>query len=134
VAKIAIAFGILLILLGIVGFAMSAPRAVTALIPAFFGLPIAICGAIALNPNARKHAMHIAAAFATIGFLGAASMVIKGIITLARGAALPRPLAFWMQTIMLVLLGIFVYLCIRSFIEARRARTAGLDAAGTNQP
>jgi hypothetical protein len=115
----------LLILLGIAGYAMSEPRALTALIPAFFGLPIAICGAIALNPAARKHAMHAAAALATLGVLGTAAMVIKGIIRRAQGEALARPLAFWMQTIMLLILVIFVALCVRSFIEARRARQAG---------
>ena len=124
VAKTAIIIGVLLILLGVVGFSMSG--AVTALIPAFLGLPIAICGGIALNPAARKHAMHAAAALATLGVLGVAVMVIKGIATLARGESLPRPIAFWMQTIMLLILIVFVGLCVRSFIEARRAR--GFDA------
>jgi uncharacterized membrane protein len=129
VAKIAIVFGVLLILLGVVGYAMSEPRAVTALIPAFFGLPIAICGGVALNPGARKHAMHAAAALGTLGLLGVAGMVIPRAIKLAGGEPLARPLAFWMQTIMLLILIIFVGLCVRSFIEARRAREA---AAATN--
>jgi hypothetical protein len=123
-AKTAILFGALLILLGIFGFAMSGFHAVTALIPAFVGLPIAICGAIALNPAARKHAMHAAAALATLGLIGDAVMVVKGLITLAGGNELARPVAFAMQCIMLLLLGIFVGLCVRSFIEARRAREA----------
>ena len=119
---------LLLIVVGIVSYVNGTPGddgkvSPTALIPAFVGAVLAVCGLLAFNDKFRKHAMHAAAALATLGVLGVAVMVIKGIVRLAQGEALARPLAFWMQTIMLLILVIFVALCVRSFIEARRART-----------
>ena len=115
VAKIALVFGGLLILLGVASFVGTA--APTALIPAYFGVAIILCGAIAMKPNLRMHAMHGAAMVGTIGLLGALVMVIKA---LAHG--IPRPVAFWCQVIMLVLCAAFIVMCVRSFIMARRNR------------
>lgn len=68
-AKITIGFGVALIVLGIIGFLPH--RAPTALIPTYIGAALAICGAIALKPEMRKHAMHAAVILGLIGFLGA---------------------------------------------------------------
>ncbi len=62
-ARLTIVVGILLIVLG-VGFyaglmaAEDSAPSVTALIPAFFGLPILLCGLLALKESLRMHAMH----------------------------------------------------------------------------
>ena len=59
----AIVFGILLIGLGVGGFFGTGAAHPTALIPAAFGLVLALLGLVALlKPNLRKHVMHVAAA------------------------------------------------------------------------
>jgi hypothetical protein len=126
VAKVAIGFGAALILLALVGyFGASGPtdggtttyRSWTALIPAFAGVPLVICGLIALNPAYRKHAMHAAAVFALLGFLAPLGRLLP---QLARGNT-PRPLVFVSQAGMSILCLVFLILCVRSFIAARRA-------------
>src|SRR3954463_16025752 len=97
-------FGILLILLGVGGFVGTGSAHKTALIPAYFGLPIAICGLIAqAKPAARMHAMHVAVLVGLLGFIGSVVMVAKAIPTLLRGEGLPRPVATAMQAVMLVI-------------------------------
>jgi hypothetical protein len=125
---VTIVFGILLIVLGIIGFVGTGSQHPTALIPAFFGLPIAICGIIALNPAAKKHAMHIAVLVGAIGLIGSLVMIIKVIPTLLRGQPLARPPATLSQAVMLILTSVFVFLCVRSFIAARRTRLAATPA------
>jgi hypothetical protein len=65
--------------------------------------------------------MHIAVTIGLLGFLGTIPGII-GIIRMAIGQAIPRPDAAIVQTIMGVLCLIFVALCVRFFIAARRAR------------
>ena len=109
----------MLILMGLGGYFATAMVSVTALIPAFFGLPIAILGQIAKNEARRKHAMHGAVLLGLLGFLGSVPGLMK-LPQLFAGAA-ERPTAVAMQALMAVLLGVFVVLCVKSFIAARRA-------------
>jgi hypothetical protein len=121
--RLTIIYGLLLAILGIGAYFASGQASVTALIPAFFGVPLAALGLLALGDGARKHAMHAAAALATLGLLGTAPGVIKLIGALA-GDELARPTAVAVQTIMAVLSAVFVALCVRSFIQARRDASA----------
>ena len=118
-AKLTIALGALLIILGIAGFVATGSEHPTALIPAGAGVLFVILAIFALNPNARKHAMHAAAALALLGFLGTIDGVIKT-IQLASGATVARAPAAISKAIMSILCLIFVGLCVRSFINARR--------------
>ena len=71
---IAALFGFALAALGAYAYlsAEEADRSVTALIPAFFGLPIALFGIAAIvKPGARKLAMHLVALLALLGAVGA---------------------------------------------------------------
>jgi uncharacterized membrane protein len=114
-ASTTIVFGILLTLLGLVGYAMSR-TSMTALIPSLFGLLLLILGFLARLESIRKHAMHAAAAVALIGCVGA-------LIPLLRTPSGVRPaIAVFSQVAMVVLTAVFVALCVRSFIAARRAR------------
>jgi len=122
-AKTTILFGVMLILLGFFAYVLSGAASVTALIPAFFGAPIAALGLFAMKPAARKHAMHAAAALGLLGFLGSVPGVIK-LIQWATGTAPARPAAVITQAIMAVICAAFVALCVRSFIDARRRRLA----------
>ena len=125
-ANITMIFGALLVALGVGGFVASGQLhdkyAPTALIPAYLGVLLAIMGALAANPKLRMHAMHVAVLFALLGFLMATWRVIKA-VTSGEGTTLGRVTIGGMA----VLTGIYVVLCVRSFIAARKARQAGFD-------
>jgi hypothetical protein len=121
--RIAIVIGILLIALGVWSY-MAAPvehRSPTALIPAGEGVLLAICGAVAMSAGLRMHAMHGAAVVGTFGLLAAIGALV---------ARRPHGIALVSMASMALLSLIFVVLCIRSFIAARRAREAGAGNVG----
>jgi hypothetical protein len=118
VAPVTIVIGLVLIGLGLAGYLPSEPKAVTALIPAAFGGLLVALGAVALNEKARKHAMHLAVMVGLLGFVGAGYMAAKAGLS----GNIERPLAFGMQVSMAVICAVFVGLCIKSFIDARRRR------------
>lgn len=113
--------GILLILLGLVGYGGSGMEHKTALIPAFFGMPIVICGALALKEKFLKHAMHVAAVLGVLGLLAPLGRIIPQ--TLNEGFVFD--LAGICLVGMALVSGIFVLLCVKSFIDVRKAREAG---------
>jgi len=121
VANTAIGFGLTLVVLGVVGYVASGGASITALIPAFFGLPLAGLGWLARNDRYRKHAMHGAAAIALLGLLGTARGLV-GLGTLLAGGTVARPAAVIVQAAMAAICGIFLALAVKSFVAARRAR------------
>jgi hypothetical protein len=122
-AKTTISFGVILILLGIFGFVATGSHAPTALIPAFFGLILGILGFLASTEDAKKRMlfMHIAVTLGLLGFLGTAKSIYDYIQMLG-GKQFPHPVAVEEKAAMAGLMLIFVILCVRSFIAARRAR------------
>ena len=124
-----IALGVVLVALGAIGYFATDRQSVTALIPAFFGAVFLVLGAVARSPGARKHAMHVAAALGVLGVLGTARGLI-GFFRMLGGAEVARREAVIAQAVMCVLCLVFVVLCVRSFVAARRSRTsAGFDVA-----
>ena len=116
-ASTTVVFGVLLTLLGLVGYFLTGTSSVTALIPAIFGLLLFVLGVLARSEPIRKHVMHAAAAIALVGCAGA-------LFSLLRTPAGPRsPMAVFSQAGMVVLTAVFVGLCVKSFIDVRRART-----------
>ena len=112
-----ILFGVLLTLLGLAGYVLTGASSPTALIPAIFGLLLLALGLLARSEPMRKHAMHAAATIALLGCGGA-------LFGLLRTPAGPRsPMAVSSQAAMVILTAVFVGLCIKSFIDVRRART-----------
>ena len=94
----------------------------TALIPAGIGAILIVCGALAFKDGLRKHVMHAAAMVGVFGILG-------GFMPLIRQAAKGKdfdPLAPAARNgLMMTLVCVaFVFLCVQSFIAARRARQA----------
>ena len=120
-ATTTIGFGVVLILLGIGGWAGSGMEHPTALIPAAFGLLLAVFGAMARDEKKRKMAMHIAVVVGLLGFLGTVSG-LASLPAVLSGGAVERPMAVVSKSIMAVLMLIYVALCVRSFISARRTR------------
>ena len=120
-ANITIGFGIVLIVLGLGGYFGSDRVSVTALIPAAVGLLLAIFGALARDEKRRKMAMHIAVTIGLLGFLGTVSGLLQ-LPTLLSGGVVERPGAVVSKSIMAVLMAIYVGMCVKSFIDARRRR------------
>ena len=115
--------GTLLIFIGIVFYVLTGSIHPTALIPCWFGLALAICGSLAPTGSDRKRMiiMHIAVTVGLFGFLGGATMAIIEVVK-SGGFPLLHPHAVEEQVLMALICQIFVALCIRSFIAARRAR------------
>jgi hypothetical protein len=110
--------GLILIALGLGGYFGTGQTSITALIPAFFGAPILILGILAHKDSLRKHAMHGAVMIGLLGFLGGAFRLVQAAIA----GEIKLPVAFALTVAMTVVCGVFVALCVRSFIQARRAR------------
>ncbi len=121
-AKLTIGFGILLILLG-AGAYLFVSHYPHTLIPVAFGLILAILGSLANTEDAKRRMlfMHIAVTVGLLGFLGTIPGII-GIIRLWSGQVVARPDAAKVQALMGMICLIFVLLCVRSFINARRSR------------
>lgn len=117
-ALTAIYCGILLIIVGVVGYVygMSIGHASpTAFIPAAFGVVLAILGFVArAKDDLRKHIMHVAVIIGLIGFIAALGSMFRNGIPTSIGAG---PLS---QIAMAVICLVFVILCVKSFIDARR--------------
>ena len=128
-AKLTIGFGVVLILLGAWGFISTGSTHPTALIPTYFGLVMAWSGILANTQDAKKRMlwMHVAVTVGLLGFLGAAVMVVVENVK-AHGGPLAHPVAVESQAAMAVICLVFVGLCVRSFIAARRG--GKLDAQG----
>jgi len=119
-----IVFGLVLIALGCNGYFNTGSEnpSITALIPAFVGAGLVVLGTLALQERLRKHAMHVAAMVGVLGFLAAVGRLVSKLISTG---TLEGPAA--MHTgLMAIVCGIFVGLCVKSFIDARRRRKAGV--------
>ena len=120
--SISIICGIFLILIGIAGYGygmMGNAASVTALIPAFFGIVLAILGFLAKSKeNLRKHLMHVAVVIALIGFILTAGRLLMKISSLTLSAAVISQIA------MAVICLFHVILSIQSFINARKNNPA----------
>jgi uncharacterized membrane protein len=121
--NVTIGFGLALIALGLAGYFGTGRTSLTALIPLAFGLLLVLCGALARQAALRRHAMHAAAVLALLGFLGPLR-VLPQMVHLLTGGVVAHPAAVGAQLVMMVLCGVLLALCIRSFVAARRARAA----------
>ncbi len=117
VSNLAKLFGGILVVWGVVAYFMqsSAPPSITAMIPAFMGLPLLSLGLLSdWNESNSHHYMHAAMVFALLMVMGGAQglLDIEGKSNLALGSH-----------IILVVLGIiFMVAGIMSFRHARKLR------------
>jgi hypothetical protein len=135
VGPITIVFGVVLIVLGLFGFIASGARlsAWTALIPAFFGLPLLALGFLARKEHLRMHVMHAAALIGLVGLVVPAARALpklpelistgKVVVSTDDGGVRDATLAIVMQLLMALTCVVFVGLCVKSFIDARVARS-----------
>ena len=118
--KLAIALGLVLVVLGVAVYFASGQASLTALIPLPFGAAMALLGAVARRPAYTKHAMHAAAVVALAGLLGSVD-ALPDLVRMLLGAAVERPLAVGAKSVMAADLGVFLAYCVRSFRQARKA-------------
>jgi len=121
VATTTIGFGVVLIILGLAGYFGTDMVSLTALIPTAFGILLVFFGSAARDEKKRKMAMHIAVTVGLLGFLGSVPGLLK-LGPLLSGGEVARPIAVVAQSIMAILMAIYVAMCVKSFIEARRSR------------
>ena len=118
-AKMTLVFAVLLIALGLAGFFGTGHTHYTALIPAWIGLVLGIGGWLAISPDERRRKlfMHINVTIGLVGFLGT-------FVEIIRSCAFSQPLdltAMAAKLALVWLLLIYVFLCVRSFLTARRS-------------
>jgi len=112
-----ISFGIALFLIGVIGYFATGMASWTALIPSIMGLLLAMCGALAMREAMRMHAMHAAAVIAVLSSLAILGRMIPTMIDGVFNAAVIE------QLITAIVLLVFIALCVKSFIDARRSQT-----------
>src|SRR5699024_2038203 len=128
-AKTTIWIGIILILIGVIGWIVTGFASWTALIPAILGIVLVICGWIGIKRPTIG--VHIALVVALLGVIGTFSRALP-LGDLFAGPA-EVPLAVISSTLTFVLLIAYIVAGVRSFIAARRtpkdAEAAGDRAA-----
>lgn len=116
-----ILFGLLLVAIGLGGYYFADAKQPMALIPAVLGIAMFVCGVVAAQGAMRRLAMHVAALIGMIGFVGPMVTIFNDITNTANTAEV---LAKGLTSALCLM---FVLMCVNSFLEARRARTAGMN-------
>lgn len=122
-AKVTMLFAALLIALGLVGYLGTGSAHPTALIPTWIGLALGIFGFLAISPSEskRKLYMHVNVTIALLGFIGSTVEAVRGYVHAQAAGVAPNLIALASKVTLAALLLIYIILCVRSFIAARRA-------------
>lgn len=122
IPTITTAYGGFLILWGIVVSQLSDSNSITSYFPSLLGIPLLISGIMSTKiPEKRKLWMHIAATFGLLCALGGLDF-LRGLFSEDGPFAIPAAGA---SKLMLLITGsIYTYICVKSFIHARKAREA----------
>jgi hypothetical protein len=111
------ALGSALVVLGIGAYVLTSAASVTALIPAFVGIPLIACAALARSATRRRPALIGALVIALLGALGSSMNAMR--IGEAIAGTAQRPSAVWVSTIMFVLLVGYVVAGGRALLRSR---------------
>lgn len=128
-AKIAIGTGILLVVLGLAFYIGTGSAHMTALIPAWFGLAIGICGQLGHTEDTKTRAlwMHIAVVFGLVGFLFPGFRALRASLHASTLTDVQR-VAMQESWAMAAICLVFTALCVRNFIANRRTRLAATES------
>jgi hypothetical protein len=122
-ANLTIGVGLWLIVLGVAGYVMTGMASMTALIPAAFGIVLALLGGDGRVEGRRRTAMHVAMGLAVAGFLGSMGGLAPAVQWLS-GGEVTRPAAAVSRSLMAMTLIAYLAMGIRSFVAARANRGA----------
>lgn len=124
-AKWTIVYGLVLVALGGFGYSQAevgedGAKSVTAMIPAFIGLPVILCGLLCLT---KKHIlvmifMHLAVLLALFG----TSSIVMFFIGVVKKGKDPMALGPQMQMLTAIASAIYLVFAIRSFVLARKSK------------
>ena len=115
--SISIIYGIFLIIWGIAVSVISGSNSLTSFIPSIFGLPILLFSILSVKfPNRKKLFMHIVVTFGLIVFIGGLDFS-RGLM---KGTFFDNMWADTSKLMMLITGIMFTYLCVKSFIFARK--------------
>ena len=122
-AKLTLVFAVLLVALGLAGYLGTGSLHPTALIPTWIGLALGVFGFLAISPDERRRKlfMHINVTIALLGFIGSTVEAIRGYIHATSAGLQPDQIALASKVTLAGLLFVYVILCVRSFIAARRS-------------
>lgn len=120
--RITVIFSLIYIALGLGGYFLTGAVHKTALIPAVIGVVLLVLGLLASKEKLRMHVMHAALLIGLLALLGTAGSLLK--LPAAFDGTAARPEAVFAQAATAVLSVVYLGLGVRSFIAARRARTA----------
>ena len=112
-ARLTIAFGVALILIGVITYFATGQESVTALIPAFVGGPILLAGLVSLRPGWRSYGLYAAAGLVLLLALG----TLRGTFGLLGGEISPATV---INAVLLVASVGFVALCVRDLRSQNR--------------
>ncbi|MGH9617918.1 MAG: hypothetical protein ACRD28_14355 [Acidobacteriaceae bacterium] len=120
-AKFTFVIALVLIALGIAFFIATGSYAPTALIPAYFGIVLGILGLLANTADSKRRMimMHVAV---TIGLIGVVFPGYRAGAAFLASTRMAHPAAVKEEFAMAAICLVFVLVCVRSFIAARRAR------------
>ena len=117
--NVSIIYGIFLIIWGFAISFLSESNSLTSFIPSIFGLPVLLFSILSIKfPNKKKLFMHIVVTFGLIIFIGGLDFS-RGLI---KGTLFDNIWADTSKLMMLITGLIFTFLCVRSFIFARKNR------------
>ncbi len=120
--RITIGFSLAYIAIGLAGFFLTGAVHKTALIPAVIGAILLVLGLLAGKENLRMHVMHAALLVGLLAFLGTARGLAR--LPAAFAGTAERPGAVYAQAATAILSLVYLAFGVRSFIAARRARSA----------
>ena len=115
--SVSIIYGIFLIIWGVAVSFISGSNSLTSFIPSMFGLPILLFAFLTIKfPNKKKLFMHIVVSFGLIVFIGGLDFS-RGLL---KGTSFNNIWADTSKLMMLITGLIFTFLCVKSFIFARK--------------
>ena len=120
--RITVVFSLVYIALGLAGFFLTGAVHATALIPAFIGVVLLVLGLLGSNEKLRMHVMHAALLIGLLALLGTAPSLLK--LPAAFDGTAERPEAVFAQAATAVVSVVYLAVGVRSFLAARRARSA----------
>lgn len=127
-ARIGIVFGIVLCCLSIAGMVGTLQKDPAQFIPMMMGVPVLICGVVALNPHRRRYAMHAALIIASLGAVCGGLMASWDLLQLVSGDDVNK-YALRLLAVMSIICAAFCVICVVSLIQANRRRAATMNAS-----
>lgn len=116
--NVSIVVGLILIVIGALGYFMPEESSPTALIPAGIGLLFLVFGALAKRDGMLKHMMHAAMLLSLLA-IGATITAVPTALEALQGAEVERPLAAYSKSATALVCVVFLLLAIKSFVRAR---------------